>query len=251
MVSKKIKALRKHYNYKQDDLAIACDVTRSAISNWEANRRDPNPESLRKLASLFDVSMEQLLDDEITIKELLRKENNVVNSFYNDQVVNEHKKTHNFVHKFNMVLTLIVTICLLIVLIPAIRENDIFNKRVYDLTNIETVTLKLSNNRDVFEYEMFVFSDDSSKSIDKTFFANVNTVELYLQNSVYYNVDPLYITVVVNNVHVVKVVLLLDDEKNLVKYTKFNNLVIYEASELIFVFRIKGKTGYIGAFLDE
>lgn len=249
MVSKKIKALRKHYNYKQDDLAIACDVTRSAISNWEANRRDPNPESLRKLASLFDVSMEQLLDDEITIEELLRKENNVVNSFYNDQVVNEHKKTHNFVHKFNMVLTLIVTICLLIVLIPAIKENDIFkNEKTFDFTNINKLTLQLSNSRDVFKYDMIMTSETNT---EKNYHIEVDTTGLFLQNSIYYSVEPLDVIIIVNEFHIVKHILLLTKSENLIYYSKYNNPVIDVANMIVFIIKIEDNKCYLGAFLSK
>lgn len=37
----KIKKLRIQNNYKQEELAELCNVTRSAVSNWETGRRIP------------------------------------------------------------------------------------------------------------------------------------------------------------------------------------------------------------------
>lgn len=64
MIGKKLKALRKENGYTQKDLAIKLDVTRQAISLWEKDLRDPDLPTLIKIAKLFDITTDELLDVE-------------------------------------------------------------------------------------------------------------------------------------------------------------------------------------------
>lgn len=63
-ISDKIKEFRILNNLTQDDVAQACYVTRSTVSNWEAGRRLPDIETVIVLAHLFNVSVNDLLCDE-------------------------------------------------------------------------------------------------------------------------------------------------------------------------------------------
>lgn len=56
-----LKELRKKKNLTQDEVAIAIGVKRSALSNYENGIREPNNEILRKLASFYSTSVENLL----------------------------------------------------------------------------------------------------------------------------------------------------------------------------------------------
>ena len=41
------------------------NVTRQTISNWELGETFPNPEQLKLLSKIFQVSIDELLDNEI------------------------------------------------------------------------------------------------------------------------------------------------------------------------------------------
>ena len=130
MISEKIKALREHNNYTQDDLAFACNVTRSAVSNWENNRREPSHDMVRTIACIFDVTIEELLNDNISVEQILNGPTpSIVNdtNIDDDHTVVGNKRFISVVQKINVVLTLIVTICLLMVLLPAINKNRFSN----------------------------------------------------------------------------------------------------------------------------
>ena len=62
--SEKLKKLRQEHNLTQDDLAEKIYVTRTAISKWETDNGYPSIESLKMLAKLFNVTIDQLISDE-------------------------------------------------------------------------------------------------------------------------------------------------------------------------------------------
>lgn len=64
----KIKKLRIQNNYKQEELAELCNVTRSAVSNWETGRRIPDWDNIVTIAKLFDVTVEDLANDKAITK---------------------------------------------------------------------------------------------------------------------------------------------------------------------------------------
>jgi len=56
-----IHELRMKHGLTQDDLAEKVFVTRQAVSRWENGETVPNPETLKKLSGLFNVSINTLL----------------------------------------------------------------------------------------------------------------------------------------------------------------------------------------------
>lgn len=63
-VGDNIKKLRYDNNLTQEDLAAKTYVTRNAISKWETNKGIPSIDSLKQLSSLFNVSLDQLVNEE-------------------------------------------------------------------------------------------------------------------------------------------------------------------------------------------
>lgn len=57
----RIRELRKHYNYTQQKLANALSITQANLSGWELGKWQPDQEALRKMANLFNVSIDYLL----------------------------------------------------------------------------------------------------------------------------------------------------------------------------------------------
>lgn len=62
MLGEKIAALRRERKMRQEDLAGLLGVSRQAISNYEKGERHPDPQMLSRLAKLFNVSSDYLLD---------------------------------------------------------------------------------------------------------------------------------------------------------------------------------------------
>lgn len=60
----KLKKLRSEHGLTQEQLAERIYVTRTAISKWETDRGYPSIDSLKQLANLFRVSIDELISDE-------------------------------------------------------------------------------------------------------------------------------------------------------------------------------------------
>jgi len=69
--NEKLQELRRQKNLTQEQLAEALFVSRTAISKWESGRGYPNIESLKAIAKLFSVSIDDLLsgDELLTVAE--------------------------------------------------------------------------------------------------------------------------------------------------------------------------------------
>ena len=78
MLSEKILKLRKKQGYSQEELGNLLNVTRQTISNWELNGATPNPEQLKLLSKALNVSIDELLDNDI--QNIL--ENKIINTEY-------------------------------------------------------------------------------------------------------------------------------------------------------------------------
>ena len=53
--------LRKLHNYTQDYVASALNIARQTYSHYETGKRTPSSEALYKLAGLYDISVEDLM----------------------------------------------------------------------------------------------------------------------------------------------------------------------------------------------
>lgn len=61
MIGKRIAELRKEKGMTQEELAKALNITRSALSLYEIGKRDPDTETVKKLADFFGVSIDYLM----------------------------------------------------------------------------------------------------------------------------------------------------------------------------------------------
>lgn len=61
----KFRNLRKKNNLLQSDIAEKLNVSTSTIGMWEQGRNQPDNESLIKIANLFNVSTDYLLDNDL------------------------------------------------------------------------------------------------------------------------------------------------------------------------------------------
>jgi len=67
--------LRKKEGLSQEQLGEKVNVTRQTISNWELGETAPNPEQLKLLSKALNVSIDELLDNEIR-EEIMKKVSN-------------------------------------------------------------------------------------------------------------------------------------------------------------------------------
>ena len=58
--------LRKKNGLTQEQLGEKTNVTRQTISNWELNETAPNPEQLNLLSKALKVSIDELVDNDIS-----------------------------------------------------------------------------------------------------------------------------------------------------------------------------------------
>lgn len=57
--------LRKKKGLSQEQLGEKVNVTRQTISNWELDETAPNPEQLKVLSKVLNVSIDELLNNDI------------------------------------------------------------------------------------------------------------------------------------------------------------------------------------------
>jgi len=65
----KLIALRKRKGLSQEDFANELNVSRQSVFKWESGQNTPDISKLKKIAQLFEVSLDFLLDDNQTFKE--------------------------------------------------------------------------------------------------------------------------------------------------------------------------------------
>ena len=62
-ISEKIITLRKRKGFSQEDLANELDVSRQSVYKWETGNATPDISKIKKMASLFNISFDEFLDD--------------------------------------------------------------------------------------------------------------------------------------------------------------------------------------------
>ena len=63
----KLRVLRKQHNLSQTELAESLSVQQSYVGKLERGERMPNVTMLRKVAELFNVSFDKLMDDAVEL----------------------------------------------------------------------------------------------------------------------------------------------------------------------------------------
>lgn len=103
MLGEKIKLYRESKNMTQGEVAEILGVKAATISKYEAGTLEPNIESLRKLAELFEVSIDELLKEDkfdvfqINILDILREQKNMKlkgNLYHNTQITFAYNTNH-------------------------------------------------------------------------------------------------------------------------------------------------------------
>ena len=79
MIGNKLKELRTSKNLTQEEIANLLNVAQGSYSNYEKNKREPDYETLKKIATFYKVSIDYLLDYNISKPNLSHEEQDIIN----------------------------------------------------------------------------------------------------------------------------------------------------------------------------
>lgn len=101
MLGNNIRNLRKQKGYSQETLAEKLNVVRQTISKWENDLSVPDAELLQKMAELFEVSVSDLLGEEIPFKESDTQQSEVAKqlAILNDRLANQSIKRRRIIRR--------------------------------------------------------------------------------------------------------------------------------------------------------
>ena len=68
MLGEKIKLYRENKKMTQNEIASILDVSPATVSKYESGALEPSIESLKRLAELFQITIDELLNDEEDIQ---------------------------------------------------------------------------------------------------------------------------------------------------------------------------------------
>ena len=104
MLGEKLKTYRENKKMTQAEVAEALEIKPATVSKYESGALEPNIESLKKLAELFEISVDELLKDEgdfdiskINILEILREQKDMKlkgNLYHNTQIIFAYNTNH-------------------------------------------------------------------------------------------------------------------------------------------------------------
>jgi transcriptional regulator with XRE-family HTH domain len=92
-IGERLKELRINKNLSQLEIAENIGVTRSAYCHYEMNNRNPDYETLSKLASLFDVTIDYIIGRDINILHQLPNDAGKIKDMLNQLDDAERKST--------------------------------------------------------------------------------------------------------------------------------------------------------------
>ena len=113
-LEEKLTVLRKESGYTQLDLAEKVRVSRQAISKWETGRALPSAENLKYLSELFGVSVDYLLNDDMTEEPKPKEQKPAPEPQTEEAVIPEKEKGKPVRWKYITALLLAVLLGLLI-----------------------------------------------------------------------------------------------------------------------------------------
>ncbi len=117
--AEKLYLLRTEKKISQEKLAEKIDVTRQTISNWELGRTQPNPEQLKMLSQILNVSIDELLENDLFINKSINDDSNVYKP--TETIANVPKRN---IYKIISIGLLILSVLLSISLICTIFINN-------------------------------------------------------------------------------------------------------------------------------
>lgn len=155
----KLQKLRKEKGYSQEELADLLDVSRQSVSKWESGTTYPEMDKLLSLCKIFNVSLDDLTNDEISCDTInAKRQNNFSNLVYAIlEMINKSIEMFKNMNKKEIVKCITELIILFIILLIFKAPFNYLNESI----------------RNIF----INFSDDT--------FNLLNSIWLFLSNTIY------------------------------------------------------------------
>lgn len=91
-IGQRIKTLRKEHHLTQLELAKKIKSQQPQVNKWEAGIKTPSLPMLKKIAHLFNISLDTLVMDDKDLDILKVKDKSLLNKLKNIDKLNEHDK---------------------------------------------------------------------------------------------------------------------------------------------------------------
>ncbi len=202
-----IKSLREEKNWTQEDLANKVCYSREAVSKWERGRCEPDIEVLKKLSTLFDVKIEELIAGKKNPKE----ESVAVNLYTKNSVIKK---------KLKIVITILILIVFLIFtfIFASYYVKEYRSVNIYDMYgvgksyNVSNGLITKTRDRICIKFDLV--SNYGTNNMNN----KITKIELYYKNN---NQDILLNTEYVNDTFIIDKV----NNDNLIDFKNFDNYV--------------------------
>jgi transcriptional regulator with XRE-family HTH domain len=101
-LAESLKRIRRKYKMTQDDVALFLGVSRSGYTYYETGKSTPSVESLKKLAMMYDITVDELvgMPDRVSTKRAVSEENLAVKGA--DPLMYMKKEEQNLVMAFRL-----------------------------------------------------------------------------------------------------------------------------------------------------
>lgn len=88
----KIRELRKAHKMTQTELAAKLSIKQPNLNKWETGERNPSLVTLKKIARLFDISLDVLAFDERDLKIAQQKDKSLYSQLKDFEKLTDHEK---------------------------------------------------------------------------------------------------------------------------------------------------------------
>ena len=150
--------LRKKAGLSQEQLGEKINVTRQTISNWELGETAPNPEQLKLLSKELNVSIDELLDNDIR-------------SIVTEKLNNTEKQSSLIIKLLKIVLIVVVGGYLLLIIanivFKTVRDNS------YGLKVSETIVCELYGEEHSFGITYYEYTGRPIELGGDSYFADI------------------------------------------------------------------------------
>lgn len=180
--SEKLYRLRKREGLSQEELGEQLHVTRQTVSKWELDQTKPDSEKLIEISKLFNISLEELSNEEKTIHY----------DTGNKRDIDEVRP-----RKWLLVLLIILAIIIVIVLLNKIvidkksKEGQANSWGIFDIFNFSKITSNHAKERFNNKFEFYVGTNLGTQvsSLIDEIITNNKTNEKYIITVIYDSVN--------------------------------------------------------------
>lgn len=160
MLGSNIKALRKQKGYSQETLAEQLNVVRQTISKWEKGYSVPDADMLERMANIFDVSVSELLGNDIPNDNTTSDIQEVVQQLVilNEQLARQSRNRKR-------ILKIVLTSIAAMMLISVISYVVAFSLFKHERSTSSTTTVQLQCSLNGEEYLYGITYDDQYRII--------------------------------------------------------------------------------------